>query len=452
MHDEEHTIKVLSVCTNECSGGASIAAHRIHEAVNAENVGVRSTMFVKNRQTDDPSVCTVEAFIPHSTIYRAWVWIRSKIANKYWHMLWHPYKKTQNDTYKNDLRGIDVGNAFKLLDYDILHLHWINERFLRIGDIPNDRPIIWTLHDSWQMCGLCHYFLDCEEYKNECGCCPQLGSKNPNDLSHKVWKAKQKCYQDKRITVVCPSQWLADSAAASGLFRGTDIRVIPNCLDTEIFRPLTHNEVISTLSATSKNNNAFNCLLSTKGERTEKPYILFGAMNAATDRIKGFSILLSAMQILDHQGFEANLVVFGADETELPMCFKHIAVTFVGYVGDIDSLVALYNMADVMVVPSESEVFGQTASESMACGTPVVAFRCTGIQDVVGDDGGYLAEPYREDDLATGIEWVVRHNLNNEMQERVRKSAVYRFSIPVVRDMYINLYRDLAVKDRYTMI
>lgn len=97
-----------------------------------------------------------------------------------------------------------------------------------------------------------------------------------------------------------------------------------------------------------------------------------------------------------------------------------------------------------MVVPSYTEVFGQTASEAMACGTPVVAFRCTGIQDVVGADGGYLAEPYSEKDLAYGIEWVLEHNRHGEMRDQVRKSAVERFSIPLVAKQYVELYKEVA--------
>lgn len=439
----KHTIKILSVCTNECVGGASIAAHRIHEAVNASNDGVRSFMFVKNRQTEDHTVRSVDEFVPDNILYHAWTWAKCKLTNKYWHSLWRPYKNTQDGSYKNDLRGVDTGNALKKLDYDILHLHWINERFLRLGDIPNDKPIIWTFHDSWQMCGLCHYFLDCEGYKKECGCCPQLGSRNPKDLSHKIWKAKQKCYKDKDITIVCPSQWLADSAAASGLFCGRNIRVIPNGLDTDIFRPMTQEEVNDKLSALIMGNDDACRILHATGEKATKPFILYGAMNAATDRRKGLKSLLSALQILDQKGFEANLVVFGANETELPICLNNIMVTFVGYIRDIDCLAALYNRADVMVVPSYTEVFGQTASEAMACGTPVVAFKCTGIQDVVGGDGGYLAEPYKEEDLARGIEWVVMHNKNKEMQEQVRKNVIERFSMPVVAGKYFQLYKEI---------
>lgn len=441
---DDREINVLSVCTNENTGGAPIAAHRIHVAVNAAHNGVVSTMFVKNRQTNDPTVRSVDEFVPHHALYRLCQWVKEKCVNKYWHALWRPYKKTNDKNFKSDLRGMGIGDAFHKMDYDVLHMHWINNRFLRLSDIPSDKPIIWTLHDSWQFCGECHYFLDCENYKQECGCCPQLGSKNPNDLSHLIWKAKQKCYADKNITIVCPTKWLADCAAASGLFRGRDIRVIPNCLDTDVFRPLSKTEIVE--FAEHQQNAVVSRVLreATQEKGLAKPLILFGAMNAANDRRKGFASLLSALQLLDTQVFEARLVVFGANAQELPMKFKNIDVTFVGYIHDSQLLTALYNSADVMVVPSYSEVFGQTASEAMSCGTPVVAFRCTGIQDVVEVGCGYLAEPYSSDDLAKGIQYCIENNTNNVLGKTAREFVVKRFAIDVVAEQYKALYESLV--------
>ena len=447
MNDK--VIKILSVSHSDCAGGAAIAAHRIHRAVNDAHCGVQSTMFVKSRHSDDKTIRGVDEFLPQNAFYRFWQWVKTKGAKKYWHALWRPYQKTIDSNFKSDLRGMDIGDALHKLDYDVLHLHWINQRFIRLDDIPDDKPIIWTLHDSWPFCGECHYFLECEGYKQQCGCCPQLGSHSPNDLSHKIWKAKHSCYATKNITVVSPSRWLADCAAESSLFRGRDIRVIPNCLNTDVFCPLSQSEVETNLSAAQKQNVAVSRVLCAAAEEKglEKPFLLYGAANAAKDRIKGFSSLLSALQILDKKGFEANLIVFGAEETELPMRFEHITVTFLGYVSDTDLLVALYNMADVMVVPSLTENLSCAIMEALSCGTPVCCFNIGGNGDMVEHRlNGYLAEPYNEEDLANGIEWVLEHNQNDELRKQVRRSAVERFSVSIAAKMYVELYKELAYK------
>lgn len=436
-------LRVLSVCTSDVAGGAARAAFRIHESVRQE--GVDSRMFVKQKGSHDPNVHALAEYTPQNGFHEALDWVALKIKNKWQHALWRPYRKTMDKNYKSDLRGTRIYGALQKWDYDVLHLHWINNRFIKIEDLPTDKPVVWTLHDSWPFCGVCHYFLDCVGYQQQCGSCPQLGSHDSNDLSYQIWKKKKAVFDTLDLHIVSPSRWLADCAAKSSLFAGRDIRVIPNCLDTNVFRPLSQSEVEANLSAAQKQNAANHRVLREVMEkRIAKPFILFGAMNAANDRRKGFASLLSALQILDKQGFEANLMVFGADETELPMRFEHITVTFLGYVSDTSLLITLYNMADVMVVPSLTEVFGQTASESMACGTPVVAFRCTGIQDVVGKDGGYLVEPYSEEDLARGIKWVVEHNRNGEMREQVRTNVLERFSIPIVAKMYVELYKEIG--------
>ena len=72
----------------------------------------------------------------------------------------------------------------------------------------------------------------------------------------------------------------------------------------------------------------------------------------------------------------------------------------------------LYSSADVMVVPSKMETLGQTAIESLACGTPVVAFNNTGLSDIISHKkNGYLAEFLNEQDLANGINWILKNSL-----------------------------------------
>jgi glycosyltransferase involved in cell wall biosynthesis len=142
---------------------------------------------------------------------------------------------------------------------------------------------------------------------------------------------------------------LGECAKQSALFGRFPVTVIPNCLETDVYRPLSEQEVDERLSEAVEQNPALNVVKHAAGEKAEKPLILYGAMNAATDRIKGFASLLSALQILDNQGFEASLVVFGATDSDLPMEFKHISVHFLGYISNTDILVTLYNMADLMV-------------------------------------------------------------------------------------------------------
>lgn len=341
----------------------------------------------------------------------------------------------------SDSRGTRLGGALQRLDYDVLHLHWINQRFIKLQDLPKDKPIVWTLHDSWPFCGVCHYFLDCERYQTHCGDCPMLHSGKEKDLAYCIFEEKLRAYQDLNLHIVTPSRWLGECAKQSALFGRFPVTVIPNCLETEVYCPLTETEIESRLSVAIERNPALHAVKRAVGEKAIKPLLLYGAVAAATDKIKGFKYLLSALKLLDQQGFEANLVVFGASESDLPMQFEHINVHFVGYISDTDTLVTLYNVADVMVVPSLTEVFGQTASEALACATPVVCFKTTGVQEVVDHQVcGYVAKMQDSEDLAQGIRWCLEYNKDSALSTSARKKVMENYTIERVGEMYAELY------------
>lgn len=441
-------MKVLFVNTNENYGGAARAAYRIMRGVQQNGVDVE--MFVKNGSARSKNVRTIWEFVPTNSLYHAYNWVIEKIKNKWQHHKWRPYKRTKQDVYMSDVRGTRIQGALQKLDYDIVHLHWINNRFLDIDELKRiKKPIVWTLHDSWPFCGICHYFVDCKRYQSHCGACPMLGSKKEQDLAYEVFEKKMEAYKDLDLHIVTPSRWLGDCAKKSALFGNFPVHVIPNCIDTDLFRPLTMDEILTL--AERQENAAIRRVFSeaTQEKRIEKPFVLYGAMNAATDRIKGFSSLLSALQLIDKQGFEANFVVFGANEQELPMQFKHINVTFVGYISDSNILAALYSIADVMVVPSLTENLSNAIMESLSCGTPVVAFNIGGNGDMIDHkQNGYLAAERDSEDLAKGIEWCLAHNIDSALSKNAREKVMKNYTIDIVSEKYKQLYESLVCNNR----
>ena len=87
------------------------------------------------------------------------------------------------------------------------------------------------------------------------------------------------------------------------------------------------------------------------------------------------------------------------------------SVYYLGYLSNQTSLKSIYSSVDVVVIPSRIESFGQIASESNSCGTPVVAFKTSGLKTtIVNKITGYLAEPYDTLELSKGIIWVLKNN------------------------------------------
>ena len=100
---------------------------------------------------------------------------------------------------------------------------------------------IWTLHDCWAFTGQCPYFslVNCMKWKTGCHDCPQIDRYPPAnvDRTRLMWKLKRKWFTGvKNMTIVTPSQWLADLVKESYL-KEYDIKVINNGIDLNVFRP-----------------------------------------------------------------------------------------------------------------------------------------------------------------------------------------------------------------------
>lgn len=384
-------------------------------------------MFVKGKSNLEDKVIGLDEFIPDNFAFKAGDWVVNKVKNKWQHYQWRNYKDRQQ-AYLSDLRSTNLHNALQKIDFDILHLHWINQRFFPVEILKGlHKPIIWTLHDSWPFCGVCHYSLDCEGYKKACGNCPMLGSTDKKDLSHKIWEKKREYFEGLDLHIVSPSNWLADCARESSLFKDFPVTVIPNCIDTTVYRPVGENEI-------SKK------WINLKKESREKNIILYGAFKAVTDRIKGFSNLISALRILESTGRADNLelIVFGEPDglgnIELSM-----PVHDVGVITDAEELVSLYSIADVTVVPSITENLSCTIMESLSCGTPVAAFDIGGNGDMIEHRAnGWLADKTSAESLAEGIEWCMRNKA--VIVSSARSKILQNYCPDSVCKKYIELY------------
>lgn len=413
-------MKILHVNAFDIEGGAARAAYRLHHSLIAE--GISSQMLVQTKSSDDFTV--IGSF---SKIKKVLGKLRPTLDSLPVRRYQHRTKTLFSPAW---LPFSDVVQRINLLDPDVVHLHWIGVGMMPIEDIARIKaPIVWSLHDMWPFTGGCHYDEYCGAYKQACGNCKILQSGKNRDLSRSVYQRKQKTFQQKRdVTVVGLSRWLAKEAAASSLFKQYQVVNLPNPIDTDVFSPFDQGAARSLLNLPK-----------------DKKLILFGAMSATSDPRKGYRELSEALNQLSAEN--AELVVFGASRPEKESEFPQRA-HYLGRLHDDVTLRVLYSAVDVMVVPSIQEAFGQTASEAMACGTPVVAFGTTGLLDIVDHQGnGYLAKPFSTSDLAEGIDWIINHNDYDQLSCKARQKVFDNFDNRVVAPKYIELYRSVLEKE-----
>jgi len=322
---------------------------------------------------------------------------------------------------------IQLEDLYDFNEYDILHLHWVTGGLLKLHTPKiQKKKIVWTFHGVWPLTGGCHINYDCQSWKTGCGKCPQLGSKNSSDLSSYCWQKKKKLMGEvESLTIVTPSRWLANMVQDSDIFSGRSVHVIPNCLDTDLFRPLKKCEIREILQIP-----------------IDKKIILFVAINVQ-DKHKGIDLLFKALDKLKQSNVK-NVFLLAVGSSKMPDDLKDLPypVKFLGSLKDEISLAAVYNAADVFVGPSRQDNLPTTFLEAISCGIPCVGFNIGGIPEIIEHKkSGYLASPFDIDDLANGVFWVLENeNRYSALSKRARQSALEKYTMEHIAKKHSELY------------
>jgi glycosyltransferase involved in cell wall biosynthesis len=408
-------MKVLHLSTSDLEGGAARAAYRLHEGL--QEINLSSQMLVRAKSSCDRTVIAEKS-------------LKSKLGPILSNLPLRSYPKRDRTLFSLQWSWDAIAPRVAQLNPDVLNLHWVSNGYLQIETLAKlNKPLVWTLQDMWAFTGGCHYSQDCDRYTDSCGKCPQLHSNKNRDLSRQVWRRKTRAWKNLNLTIVAPSSWMAKCARSSSLFRSRPIEVIPFGLDTEKYRPVNPSIARDLLNLPQ-----------------DKQLVLFGALAATSDRRKGFDLLLPALQKLGESGWQDRfeIAVFGASQPENPVELG-MRTHYLGHFQDDLMLALAYSAADVMIVPSIQESFGQTASEAMACGTPVVAFDATGLSDIVDhQQNGYLAKPFEVEDLARGITRVLEDSSRHQkLSTLAREKAEREFTLERQARRYQSVYADI---------
>lgn len=417
-------MKVLIVNTSEKTGGAAIAANRLMEALNRN--GVKAKMLVRDKQTDHIMVCA----IPSSPLLKFhFLWERLCI--------WIANRLDKGNLFQLDIAnaGTDITRLPEFKEADLIHLHWVNQGFLSLGDIEkilkSGKPVVWTLHDEWPFTGICHYSGTCEQFRTQCHHCPMLaGGGSGNDLSARVWKRKKALFKEGRIVFVACSKWLEGIARQSALLATKKVVSIPNTINASIFHPMLREKVRSEFQLP-----------------LEKKLLLFGSLKT-TDPRKGIHYLKEACHIIQTTRPELSeklgIIVVGNRADEIRSLFPFPVYAF-NYVDSEKKMAALYNAADAYVTPSLEDNLPNTIVEALSCGIPCVGFNVGGIPEmIVHQKNGYLAEARNAADLSEGICHVLRDDIRDTLSKEALHYATAQYGETQVTHRYIQLYEQLT--------
>lgn len=299
----------------------------------------------------------------------SWLTGLGKYYERYWR---YPFTLKQE---KADL--------FHVIDHSDGHLvYWLKK---------NNRPTVVTCHDLINL-------VNPENVDNQ--------ARIPA-ISMSVWKyAVRGLKQADRIVAV--STHTAKDIVQQLHINKEQIAIVPDAVES-LFHPLGADKVA--------------LIRSQYHISTETMCLLHVGSNHPRKNVFTILKLLAALKI---RGLCIHLWKVGADFTAEQKTFIQTqalesSVTYLGK-PDKQTLVEIYNAANVLLLPSHYEGFGMTVIEAMACGTPVIAANVTSLPEVVGE-AGVLTAPT---DISAMVEAVERLYQDSNHRQSLTEKGLER--------------------------
>ena len=268
---------------------------------------------------------------------------------------------------------------------DIVHLHNLHGHNVHLGILfsylkERKIKVFWTFHDCWAFTGYCpHYDMaGCDKWQTDCQNCPQRSHYSWFfDRSSRLFAQKKQLFAGLDLTIITPSQWLADQLKMSFL-KDYPVKVIHNGIDLSVFSP---------------KESSFRAQHGI-GDR----FLVLGVAFGWGVR-KGLDVFIRLAQRLDPEKFQ--IVLVGTDnavDKQLPANIISIHRT-----ANQAELAEIYSAADLFVNPTREEVLGLVNIESLACGTPVVTYHTGGSPECIDEKTGIVVERNDEEALYQAI-------------------------------------------------
>ncbi len=309
--------------------------------------------------------------------------------------------------------------CLKEIQPDIVHLHNIHSHDCNLSLLfkyfkKTKQELFWTFHDCWAFTGYCTHFIfeKCDKWKTSCQNCPQRKRYSAFfDRSKVLFKKKRELFKGLDLTIVTPSDWLANLVKQS-FFKEYPIKVIHNGIDLNVFKP--------TPSAFRE-----------KYGIEKDTYIILGVA-FGWGKKKGLDVFVELSKRLDNR---FQIVLVGTDEktdSKLPANIISIHRT-----QNQRELAEIYTAADVFVNPTKEEVLGLVNIEALACGTPVITFDTGGCPECISKECG-MTIPC--DDVDALYHAIVHSFKNRHFGESVCRERAKSFDLAEKFGEYVDAY------------
>ena len=251
-----------------------------------------------------------------------------------------------------------------------LHGHDCNLEMLFSYFRQKQTKLVWVFHDCWTFTGYCTHFTyaKCDRWKNACHHCTQRKQFSWFfDRSATLYQRKKALFSELDLTIVTPSQWLADLVKQSFL-KEYPVKVIHNGIDLSVFRPTPSD-------------------FREKYHIPQDKFVLLGVA-FGWGRRKGLDVFVELSRRLDPEKYQ--IVLVGTDDAVDKTLPKNILS--IHRTQNQQELAEVYTAADLFVNPTREDNYPTVNMEAIACGTPVVTFDTGGSPESVDEGTGVVVD------------------------------------------------------------
>ncbi|MBR2488999.1 MAG: glycosyltransferase [Clostridia bacterium] len=323
--------------------------------------------------------------------------------------------------------GFDAKSATKRLishlekiKPDIIHIHNIHSHDCNLKMLfdyikAKNIKVYWTFHDCWAFTGYCPYFdiVNCNKWQTECYKCEQYRKYSWFfDRSKHNFQQKKKVIDGLDLTVITPSEWMANLAKKS-FFKEYPVKVINNGIDLSVFKPFDSNF-----------RKKHNC---------EDKFLILGVAFGWEER-KGLSAFLELAKRLDDR---FKIVLVGTNDAVDKVLPENIIS--INKTQNQKELAEIYSAADLFVNPTMEENYPTVNMEALACGTPVLTFNTGGCSEMLDESCGSVVP---KGDMESLFNEILRIQRENPFSSENCLNKAKEFDFNQKFNEYVELYKE----------
>lgn len=407
-------IKVIHICTS-LEGGAGLCAARIMKATSL--FGIDNYVLIKkgapNNHIDVIELKRSEnrlLFFLQKVLHHFHLWPKACRINY----------KIEKAILNHDIIGYFTSpiSEYRISEHnwiseaDIIHIHWVGGFMDYYSFFKNiKKPIVWTLHDENPGLGGFHYSL----WK-------KMSTNKGQHIDNEMALIKKDAYSHvKSMHLVAISSMMKEFINQNDLLGRFPCALIHNGIDETRFSHVEKKVARDAL-----------------GIGTDRLVFMFIA-DTITDERKGLKDLINALDMLKIPN--TTLICIGQYEYIPKTSFDLLCE---GFISNPRLLSLYYSVSDFFIMPSYQEAFAQTPLEAMACGTPVIAYPCSGAHDLIRPLNGIVCSDFSTEALMDAITKAINKQYDHS---KIRDYVVDNFSYSKIAKQYVELYKNILNKE-----